>query len=128
MYQVLREFSADDIIGFFSDLQNRQNKIIIPKIYSHFNNEIVGDYHIVTYHDGGIVGQTVYFAIYKHDDENTSEHWLMVGKYDITNQDEIDTVKLLVDKSNDDNLKLKAITKKDYEDYDLGDEVTIQEA
>jgi hypothetical protein len=125
MYQVLHEFSADDVLGFFSDLTNRQNKKVIPKIYSHFNNEIVGDYHIVTYHDGGVVGQTLYFAIYKNDNPND---WFMVAKYHVNNEGEIITVKKMVDKAHDDGFKVKAITKKEYEDYDLGDEINTDEA
>lgn len=124
MYQVLREFSADDVLGFFSNLTDRQNKKVIPKIYSHFNNEIVGDYHIVTYHDGGIVDQDMYFAIY---DNEESKHWLMVAKYNLNNKQEVDTVTRLVDKANDSGLKVKAITKLEYENYELGDEMDIQE-
>ena len=123
MYQVLREFSAPDVLGFFSDLSNRQNKKVIPRIYSHFDNEIVGDYHIVTYIDGGVVEQTVYFAIYK-DDPN---HWLMVAKYNVKSNEHIDTIRQLIDNALDGGLKAKAITKKEYEDYELGDEITIDE-
>jgi len=125
MYQVLKEFSADDVLGFFSDLTNRQNKKVIPRIYSHFDNEIVGDYHIVTYVDGGVVDQMLYFAIYK--DENPND-WFMVAKYNINNEGEIITVKKMVDKAHDDGFKVKAITKKEYEDYDLGDEINTDEA
>lgn len=125
MYQALKEFSADDIIGFFSDLENRQNKKVIPKIYSHFNNEIVGDYHIVTYNDGGVVSQTLYFAIYRMEDGN--EHWYMVAKHEINNDEQIETVKKLLDRAVDDNFKVKSITKKEYEDWDLGDEITTDE-
>ena len=125
MYQALKEFSADDIIGFFSDLENRQNKKVIPKIYSHFNNEIVGDYHIVTYNDGGVVSQTLYFAIYRMEDGN--EHWYMVAKHEVNNDEQIETVKKLLDRAVDDNFKVKSITKKEYEDWDLGDEITTDE-
>ena len=126
LYKVLQEFSATDVIGFFSELKNRQNKKIIPKIYNHFNNEIVEDYHIVTYADGGIVSQIVYFAIFAIEEDE--ENWYMVAKYDIDKQDEIDTVIRLVDKATEDGLKVKAITQKQYDDYDLGDEITINEA
>lgn len=125
MYQVLKEFSADDIIGFFSDLANRQNKKVIPKIYSHFNNEIVGDYHIVTYHDGGVVSQTLYFAIYRMEDG--IEHWYMVAKHDVNNDEQIETVKSLLDRAIYDKFKVKSITKKEYEDWELGDEITTDE-
>jgi len=126
LYKVLQEFSATDVIGFFSELKNRQNKKIIPKIYNHFNNEIVEDYHIVTYADGGIVSQIVYFAIFAIEEDE--ENWYMVAKYDIDKQDEIDTVIRLVDKATEDGLKVKAITQKQYDDYDLGDEITINES
>ncbi len=125
MYQVLKEFSDDDVLGFFSDLSNRQNKKVIPRIYSHFDNEIVGDYHIVTYHDGGIVSQILYFSIFNIEDGK--EVWHMVGQYNVNNQEEIDTVNDLIEKAEKDNLKVKAITKKEYDDYDLGDEITIDE-
>lgn len=126
LYQVLHEFSSNDIIGFFSDLEKRQNKKVIPRIYSHFNNEIVGDYHIVTFLDGGIVEQTICLAIYRIEEDE--EHWYMVAKYNVSNDDEVETIKNLVDKSNDEGYKVKAITKKQYEEWNLGDEIQITDS
>ena len=121
MYKALQKYSKDDVIGFLSYLPNRANKKSIPKIYSHFKNVIVGDFQIVTFHDGGIVNQTAYFAI-----ENSVER-LMVVKYEINSDEVIKRITKMVDTATDLDLRVISITKEEYEEYDLGDETTLAE-
>lgn len=122
MYQALKDYSASDIIGFFSYLPNRSNKKTIPKIYNHFKNEVINDYHIVTYKDGGFVKQTIYIGVYNQQSEMIS-----VIKMDINSENDINTLTRMSDHAADFKMKLVDITKEEYDAYNLGDEFTLQE-
>lgn len=49
LYQILADFSGDDICGFFSYLPNRSNKKQVPKIYKKFGAITEGDYQFVKF-------------------------------------------------------------------------------
>jgi len=122
MYKLLQTYSADDVIGFLSYLPDRANKKVIPKIYSHFNNVIVEDYHIVTFQDGGIVKQIVYISITDSDGSKVG-----VYKFDVNSEIDAMLLEKLAKSAIDLDMKINNIDKKEYEEYSYFDEISINE-
>lgn len=122
MYKLLQTYSADDIIGFLSYLPDRANKKVIPKIYSHFNNSIVEDYHIVTFKNGGIVKQIVYISITDFEGVNCGFY-----KFDINSESDVNLLEKLSKSATDLDMKINNITKEEYEKNYYFDKISPDE-